>query len=229
MDLSLRTALVALAAFVAALLPTPPAHACSCAGVELRDAVAGAAAVAIVDVEEAKKGPLGNESRAVVVEGLKGADAGEVLTVSWRTPDGRSCDFVNLRPGRWLVFLGPDHHVGRCDQYSKPRRRVTAATLDQIRRFARPTTAADAVRAARPVAEGALQTAWHNKPEAARVASPGRWIKPDATPTVTGDAAKGFRVQWSSAPTAGFSHDVVVEIRGTRVVVTSVRADYAPD
>lgn len=85
---------------------------------------------------------------------------------------------------------------------------------------------------AAPAANAALDKAYAEslkRPDAVKQPHTGPWVSP-ADGRVTGDAKRGFIVQWSRFAPAGFEYEVKVSISPSgEVKVLEARAVFSPD
>jgi hypothetical protein len=233
--MAIRT-LILVGLTMLAQLSSSPARACSCASTTLAQAARNTPVIVVGTAAAATPDDGANRSVIVVEEGLKGAAAGDRLTVRWRTPNNASCDTVRLTPGRWLLFLTPGedglHHIGRCDQHTRRLKDGGRGRIDAVNRELAVKTADAAIAAAVPVVNAALLKAWANAPVEQRELGgphPGPWVGAEGA-LVTGDATAGWQVRFSRLPPAGFSHEATATVSPAgRVVVVSATVAFSPD
>lgn len=214
------------------------ADACTCAARPEADAVTLSDVVAIGVVGAPRAEPDGSLSAVVTVDAALRGPAERTLRVSWRKPDGRSCDLVHLKPGRWVLFAqwGADGAlwIGRCDAHSRALGKVDVATRrTELMKHMKPVrTEAEAISAAARAAGGRLVASMAGKPGTELLSPPPRpedLVRPELA-TVIAQKDGSWIVRWFRNPPAGTAIDAEVHVKPDGVThVVRADASFSPD
>jgi hypothetical protein len=165
----------------------------------------------------------------------KGAPA---TRVSWHKPDGSSCNLVDLKPGRWMLFLSwaPDGRlaIARCDTHSKPIKGAQAKRKELMAHLSPIVNEADAVAAAALAVRRMLAASVASKESGAlapKGIAAGEVYLARVDRAVTSKQPDGsWLVRWSHHPPAGTSVDAEVRVFPDGVThVVHADATYSPD
>jgi hypothetical protein len=229
----MRLFIVALAGLGGSLGATTTL-ACTCAATTIADQARATTMVAVGDVLDDRAVAGEHIARVRVVEALRGVEPGAEFDVRWIPPDGKSCFFVSLHPGRWLLFLAqnPDGTLSTlpCDANSavlgsaRSERALTA-----VRDALAPGSPQDkAVFRAIPIANQALDRAYARKAGEAHPSRREPWVSAGGATIRT--VASGWRVRWMHDRPSGFTYEVEVEVPPTGAPrVLKATATYSPD
>jgi hypothetical protein len=223
-----------LAGLVCSIAEPSATEACTCAAATIEDATVSTQVIVVGDVLDDRVAAVGHVARLRVVEALRGARAGAELDVRWIPPDGKSCFFISLRQGRWLLFLeqNADGTLSTlaCDANSTLLGGAQAAsTLAAVRAALAPGAPhGKAVERAIPVANHALDRAYARQHAEVHPPRHDPWVS--AAGATVHTVAGGWRVCWTEARPAGFSYEVEVEVppKGAPRALKAA-ASYSPD
>ncbi len=219
------------------------AEACACEATQLVVVVRSADVVSEAIVGRSRTEPDGSLSSPVTfTKPLRGVQ-GEQRVV-WHKPDGMSCNTVDLKPGRWMLFLSwsPDGRlvVTRCDAHSTrlvDDKRAQQKRKELMTHLSPIKTEAEAVAAAALAVRRMLVASVASKANGDSGAPAPREILSGEVDLARADRAivakqddGSFLVRWSHHPPAGTSVDAEVRVFPDGVAQV-VRADatFSPD